>query len=120
MNVLADENLSEPIIEYLRSRGHDVTSGRSPESSGSSDDTVYRKAVEEQRVIVTMDKDFLRLRRFPTEACGGIIVVKVYRRTLDETLRIFREEFERLDEDRIRGNLVIITPEGARIRRPRS
>ena len=76
MKILANENLYEPMIDYLRTAGHDVVSCRSRELSGSSDDAVYRKAVAEGRLIVTMDKDFLRMDRFPPSACGGIVVVK--------------------------------------------
>ena len=89
MKILADENVFEPIIEYLRSKGHEVISVRSPELSGSSDDDLYRKAVAEGLSIITMDKDFLRMYRFPPHACGGIIVIKVYQRKVEETTRIF-------------------------------
>ena len=68
MKILADENLFEPIIEYLRSKGHEVVSAKSSELSGSSDDELYRKAVAEELTIVTMDKDFLRRYRFPPRA----------------------------------------------------
>ena len=55
--------------------------------------------------------------RFPPKSCGGIIVVKVHRRTVDETLSIFKKFFEKIKEEDIRNNLVIITPEGIRTRR---
>lgn len=119
MKILADENVFEPIIEYLRAKGHEVISVRCPELSGSSDDELYQKAVSEGLVIVTMDKDFLRMYRFPPRACGGIIVAKIYRRSVDETTRIFKTYFEQMGEERIKGNLVIITPEGIRVRSSR-
>ena len=119
MRILANENLYEPIIAYLKSQGHEVTSCRTRELSGSPDDEVYRKAVDEGLTIVTMDKDFLRMRRFPPQACGGIVVVKIYRRTVDETASLFRRHFEALGEDRIKGKLVIITPREVRVRSPR-
>lgn len=69
-------------------------------------------------VIITMDKDFTRIFRFPPEKCGGIVVAKIYKRPVDETLTIFRKYFQSIKEEDIKGNLVIITPEGVRIRRP--
>ncbi len=66
-----------------------------------------------------MDKDFSRIFRFPPESCGGIIVVKIYRRTVDETLNIFKKLFEEIKEEDIKNNLVIIAPEGIRTRRTR-
>jgi SepF-like predicted cell division protein (DUF552 family) len=64
-----------------------------------------------------MDKDFSRMFRFPPGKCGGIIVVKIYKRTVDETLEIFKKFYRSLKEKDIRKNLVIITPENVRIRR---
>lgn len=117
MKILADENLFEPIIQYLRNLTYDLISIRSSGLSGIADDEVYDLACKEKRVLITMDKDFLRVFRFPPERCGGIIVVKIYRRTIAETLDIFKKFYMTLKEKDIIGNLVIITPEGVRIRR---
>jgi predicted nuclease of predicted toxin-antitoxin system len=117
MKMFANENLFEPIIDFLRGRGHDVLSIRDSGLSGISDDEVYRRACKEKRVIITMDKDFSRMFRFPPEKCGGIIVVKIYKRTVDDTLSIFKKFYESLQEKDILENLIIITPEGVRIKR---
>jgi SepF-like predicted cell division protein (DUF552 family) len=68
-------------------------------------------------MIITMDKDFSRMFRFPPERCGGIIVVKIYRHTVDETLEIFKKFYKSIKEKDVFENLIIITPEGVRIRR---
>lgn len=117
MKMFADENLYDPIIDYLRSLGHDILSIREAGLSGISDDQVYQLACKEKRVIISMDKDFSRIFRFPPKGCEGIIVVKIYKRTVDETLRIFKKYYQDIKEKDIRKNLIIITPEGIRIRR---
>ena len=65
MKMIVDENLFEPIVDYLRGLGHDVLSIRDVGLSGISDDEVYQEACQEARLIVTMDKDFSRMFRFP-------------------------------------------------------
>jgi len=120
VKILANENLYEPMIDHLRGLGHDVVSCRSRALSGSSDDIVYRKAVKEGRLIITMDKDFLRMQRFPPDACGGVVVVKIYRHTVADTTRLFERHFGTLDEDAIAGRLTIINPDGVRHRTPRN
>ena len=117
MKIFANENLFDPIIEYLKTLGHDVLSIRESGLSGISDDEVYQRACKENRVIVTMDKDFSRIFRFPPEKCGGIIVVKIYKRTVDETLALFKKYYHSILEKDIAKNLIIITPEGLRIKR---
>ena len=117
MKIFANENLFEPIIDYLRSLGNDVLSIRDCGLSGISDDEVYEKACKENRVIITMDKDFTRIFRFPPEKCGGIVVAKLYKRPVNETLTIFKKYYQSIKEEDMKRNLVIITPEGVRIRR---
>src|SRR3989339_1946056 len=97
MKVFANENLFELIIDYLREIGHDVISVREG-LSGISDDEVYQMACKEKRVIITMDKDFSRIFRFPPEKCGGILMVKIYKRTVEETLKIFKKYYRSASE----------------------
>jgi predicted nuclease of predicted toxin-antitoxin system len=117
LKLFANENLFEPIIDYLRSLGHDVLSIRDSGLSGISDEKVYQRACKDKRVIITMDKDFSRTFRFPPEKCGGIIVIKIYKRTVDETLLIFKKYYNSIQEKDMHENLIIITPESVRIRR---
>ncbi len=63
-----------------------------------------------------MDKDFSRITRFPPEECGGIIVVKIYKMTVDKTTKLFKHFFNAMDKEKIAGQLVIITKDGVRIR----
>jgi len=119
MKFIADENLHQPIIDYLR-ENHDVLSIRDSGLSGISDEEVYYIACKEKRIIITMDKDFSRLFRFPPHKCGGIIVVKIYKRNVKETFKIFKKLFEKINESKITKNLVILTPEGVRIKRSRN
>jgi len=113
MNILANENVFEPIIEFLRAEGHNVISIR---ETSASDDEIYEKDIKDKLIILTMDRDFSRILRFPPEQCGGIIVVKLYRMTVDETTKLFKQYFKSLDEEKIKQRLVIMTREGVKIR----
>lgn len=62
MEFLADENIDRPVVEKLRGRGYDVASVDA-EEKGISDEKVLDKAVEENRVIITFDKDFSEIDR---------------------------------------------------------
>lgn len=117
MKILADENIFEPVIEYLRAEKHAVFSVRDSKYSGAPDEEIYKIACRQKYVIVTMDKDFSRIFNFPPRKCGGIVVIKIYRRTVEETLKIFKKYFEKLKEKDIKRNLIIISPESVRIRR---
>lgn len=70
---LADENVPADAIDGLRAAGHDVlwiTTG----FAGLTDQAVLAKAVEEQRVLLTFDKDFGELVfRGQRPACGVVL-----------------------------------------------
>lgn len=58
MKLLADENFPPSLISYLQRKRHDVKRIQRS-AKGTSDVNVYTKAVKENRVILTFDKDFL-------------------------------------------------------------
>ncbi len=57
MRFLVDECTGPSVARWLREAGHDVFSVYE-EARGIDDDTVIARAVAENRIIVTNDKDF--------------------------------------------------------------
>ena len=57
MRLLANENFPLDAVEALCSAGHDVAWIRE-DSRGISDDKVLLRAQQENRIVVTFDKDF--------------------------------------------------------------
>ena len=57
MNFLANENFPLDAVEALRLAGHDVAWVRA-DAPGSTDQQVLARAMAEQRVLLTFDKDF--------------------------------------------------------------
>ena len=57
MKFLADENIDRPIVEKLRAKEFDI-SYIEEEAKGAEDSEVLQKAVEEERVLITFDRDF--------------------------------------------------------------
>lgn len=77
MRILADENFSGDTVEALRARGHDVA--WVPEDAPSTgDEAILARAQEEDRVLVTFDKDFgeLAVRR-GLAAGSGVVLFRI-------------------------------------------
>jgi predicted nuclease of predicted toxin-antitoxin system len=73
MRLLADENFPGPVIVLLRSAGHDVFSVKESMRS-MPDDAILSRASDEQRILLTCDKDFGELAvRFKKPAHGIIL-----------------------------------------------
>ncbi|MGB7157719.1 MAG: DUF5615 family PIN-like protein [Tepidisphaeraceae bacterium] len=76
LRLLANENIPAAAVSELRSRGHDVLWARSG-LPGASDEVVLARALAEQRVLITFDKDFGELvYRWGREASFGIVLFR--------------------------------------------
>lgn len=74
MRFLADENVPYDAITSLQARGHDVVWIRR-EAPGIYDDKALARAMSEERILITFDKDFgeLAFRRKLPASCGIIL-----------------------------------------------
>jgi predicted nuclease of predicted toxin-antitoxin system len=77
MRIIANENISATVIRELQSRGHDVVSVKESMRS-APDHAVLRRAVEENRLVITHDKDFGALAfRWGLPATSGVILFRL-------------------------------------------
>jgi predicted nuclease of predicted toxin-antitoxin system len=74
LRILANENIPGDAVTLLRQRGHDVAWIRT-DSPGASDNANLARAVAEQRLLLTFDKDFgeLVFRRGQKASCGIVL-----------------------------------------------
>jgi predicted nuclease of predicted toxin-antitoxin system len=112
MRMIANENVSTTVIRELRLRGHDVLLVKESMRS-SPDHKVLRRAVEENRLVITHDKDFGTLAfRWGLPAASGVILFRLAgrnpetdnRRILSvlEQAREWGGHFSVVTDDRIR------------------
>ena len=77
MRLLANENFPGEAVEALRARGHDVAWIRM-DSPGLPDPDVLNRAITENRILITFDKDFgaLAFRARPP-VIAGIVLFRI-------------------------------------------
>jgi predicted nuclease of predicted toxin-antitoxin system len=77
MRLCANENLPEDCVTRLRQSGHDVLWIREA-MPGSPDQAVLARALAENRLLVTFDKDFGRLVfRRGAKASQGVVLFRI-------------------------------------------
>ena len=77
MRILANENVAGETIAALRRLGLDVAS-IAADAAGASDKEVLQRATDEDRIVVTFDKDFGELAfREGLPASTGVILLRV-------------------------------------------
>lgn len=74
MRIVLDENMPSAVASMLRSCGHDVAWIRT-DSPGATDEAILARAVSEQRLLITFDKDFgdLAFRQGHAASCGVLL-----------------------------------------------
>jgi predicted nuclease of predicted toxin-antitoxin system len=77
MRLLANENFPLDAVDALREAGHEVAWIRE-DSRGAPDEKILQRAQEENRVVITFDKDFGELAfRSKLPAQSGIILFRI-------------------------------------------
>jgi uncharacterized protein DUF5615 len=65
-----DEHVAKAVVRGLRERGVDVLTAAEAKMLGAADEEHLRRALQDFRVVVTQDHDFLRLHANGLEHAG--------------------------------------------------
>ena len=76
MKIKLDENIPGAVAGILRSRGHDVDTVLEESLGGRDDPTVLRAAIDEGRLLLTLDRGFGDVRAYPPGTHPGLIVMR--------------------------------------------
>ena len=116
MKFKLDENIGSRGLALLKAAGHDVMTVRDQGLQGATDEELFGVCVAEARALITLDRDFGQVTRFPPESSSGIIVLDVGpRSTLDGILGRLRDCLKLLEHHSVAGSLWIIEPGRVRV-----
>jgi predicted nuclease of predicted toxin-antitoxin system len=120
MKLKLDENLGELGRDLLTAKGHDVSTVARQRLSGSQDIALYEACRSEGRVLITLDRDFGEVLRFPPEGTAGIAILDCRGRLSPVTIGARIKELTALLEvQRIDGQLWIVEPGRVRVHQKR-
>ncbi len=77
MRIKTDENIGHRGVELLRDAGHDVMTVREQQLAGATDVAVFDACAFEGRTLVTLDRDFGQVLRFPPKQSAGIVILEL-------------------------------------------
>jgi len=76
MKIKLDQNLSIPLREILEQLQHDVDTVLEEGLLGADDEDVLKAAGSQDRILFTLDKDFLNLRLYAPASHKGVIIFR--------------------------------------------
>ena len=102
MRFLTDENIYSSTIVMLRNQGHDVKDIKEMRLYGESDENIISLAQRENRILVTLDKNFGNIIVYPPEKYPGIIVLKVHPSSIFQTTYLLKKVITGVTEKEIK------------------
>lgn len=76
MKLKLDENLDARLGSLLKEAGHNVLTVRDQNLLGIEDQALYEWCIAEGRILVSLDKDFSNVLRFPPQGTPGLVVLR--------------------------------------------
>ena len=117
--LLLDQNVPLVATEWLRNqRPHwKIQHVNELDFKGRPDDFLYRWAQKNDAIIVTYDEDFADARMYPLGRHHGIIRLRVWPTTVEQTQDALSRLLADLPASKWRDSLIIIDNEKIRVRK---
>lgn len=116
MKFKLDENIGRRGLELLKASGHDTVTVRDQALLGVADEDLFNVCAAEGRALITRDRDFGHVLRFPPEKSAGIVILEVGPRTTHAGIMgRLRDLLAVLETHPMDGALWIIEPGRVRI-----
>ena len=113
-----DEDLPRQVADLFAACGHDAATVAEQRWQGTPDSILWSLIQSERRWLITADKGFADLRRYPPGSHCGVILLRVPEESRRAYIRLAALALDRVNLDRFGGAVVVATTRGVRIRRP--
>ena len=117
MTFLLDHCTPHHYLKLLRDWGYDASLLKEHLVVNTPDPGVLQMAQELDAIILTVDKDFGNILQYPPHGLAGIVVIHDEVRARQAVAERLRQALAELYRDGLRGVLLIIEPDGYRVRR---
>lgn len=118
MKVKLDENIPSRVGAILADAGHDVDTVVDEGLAGADDPTVSAAATAEERLVVTLDRGFGDIRRYPPGSHAGILVLRVDDQAAPAVTHAVEQLLESVDLEELAGCVAVFRDGDLRVRRP--
>ncbi len=118
MHIKTDEDLPRAIISVLEAHGYAAQGVYDQGMSGWPDERLFTAVQAEGRFLITADKGFGDLRHYPPGEHAGILILRPGRPSISAFVGLLERLLERHRLEEFQRCLVIVTPQGIRVRRP--
>jgi predicted nuclease of predicted toxin-antitoxin system len=119
MKFLIDQDVYATATKFLIDAGHDVIVVAQMGLAQASDEEILRVAQAENRILITRDRDYGNLV-FVRAIATGVIYLRVLPKTVNAVHNELAGVIENHSEVELKGEFVVVEPDGHRFRKPLS
>lgn len=116
VRIKLDENMPAEAVGILRSAGHDVHTVLDERLQGQPDTVVAQHMAVEGRALITLDRGFGDMRKYPPSHYAGILVLRPVSQDKPTVLSMVETLLPILDIGNPTGHLWIVEPDRVRVR----
>jgi predicted nuclease of predicted toxin-antitoxin system len=117
MQLLADENIQQVTVWFLREQGWDILWAADESLAGADDARLFARAQERQRILLTYNAHFADLRKLAAHPHHGIIRLRFKNQRVDFVHPRLCAALEHLKPQDLRNTLVTLTDDHIRVRK---
>jgi predicted nuclease of predicted toxin-antitoxin system len=111
-----EENLPTEIVDCLISAKYDTITVVGQSLTGANDCSIAEVCKKEERILVTLDTDFIDIRTFPPDEYSGIMVIRVMKQSKSHIIDVFTQTIPLLKREPINHCLWVIEENRIRIK----
>lgn len=117
MRFLADMGVSTRVVEWLRASGHDAIHLRDQGLQRLPNGEIFRKAVREERIVLTFDLDFGEIVAGSGGGSVSVILFRLRNTRADFVIRRLKIVLKQSTEELAQGAIVLVEDGRHRVRR---
>jgi hypothetical protein len=115
--VKVDEDLPVEISNLVDAAGHDAKTVYDQGHIGLSDEQLWPKIQQEQRMLFTADKGFANAHTYPPGSHAGVVLFRLPRESRAGYIRLVEFLIANLNLDEVAGAIVVVSPDTIRVLR---
>lgn len=112
---LSDENMAPSLVKAIRKKGFNIKDIKEEEMFGINDDKVLKMANDENRIVISHDKDFANLINNKLMPHKGVILLRFIDQSPNNVIKHFIPLLDSKIRNKFKNNLVVINEEFIKI-----